>query len=110
MVAAEKATIEKRAELDARKLELRLEQAETEVEASAALQEREIGLTAQRQKVANDISDEHLRLRLIERLPELLAQMPKPEEQRNISIRSDDSMTAVVGGIMEIIDRVRARD
>ncbi len=109
-VAAEKATLAQQAELNRLELEARLEREEIESKGQAKIAERDIEVDARRQKVANDVSEGQLRLHLVEKLPELLERMPKPDEQRNISIRSDDHLAAMVGGIMEIIDKVRARD
>jgi hypothetical protein len=48
--------------------------------------EREVGLLKARRSVENELSEGHVRERLIDRLPEIAAALPKPGEMRTVSI------------------------
>jgi hypothetical protein len=57
--------------------------------AEAARTEREIVVLKSRRAVENDLSEARVKERLIERLPEIAAALPKPEELRAVSITGD---------------------
>jgi hypothetical protein len=57
--------------------------------AEAVRHERELATLKTRRAVENDLSDVFVRARLIERLPEIAAALPKPEELRSVSISGD---------------------
>jgi hypothetical protein len=57
--------------------------------AEAARAEREVAVLKARRAVENDLSEGRVRERLIERLPEIAAALPKPEELRAVSITGD---------------------
>jgi hypothetical protein len=66
---------------------LQLEEARSRADAVRA--EREVALLKARRAVDNELSQEHVRQRLIDRLPEIAAALPRPEELRTVSINSD---------------------
>jgi hypothetical protein len=66
---------------------LQLEEDRSKGEAARA--EREVAVLKSRRAVENDLSEGHVRERLIERLPEIAASLPKPEEFRAVSITGD---------------------
>lgn len=66
---------------------LQLEEERSKAEAARA--EREVAVLKARRAVENDLSEGHVRERLIERLPEIAAALPKPEELRAVSITGD---------------------
>jgi hypothetical protein len=68
---------------------LQLEEERSKAEATRA--EREVAVLKARRAVENDLSEGHLRERLIQRLPEIAAALPKPEELRAVSITGDGS-------------------
>jgi flotillin len=107
-LVSEQSKIEKEAELEKRRLQVRIQQQDLENAAQLRYQEQEIKLDEKRQKVANDLSNERLRMKLIDALPEIAERMPKPDELRNISINGDDSMGALLTGIMQIVDKIGA--
>jgi hypothetical protein len=66
---------------------LQLEEERSKAEAARA--EREVAALKARRAVENDLSEGHVREQLIERLPEIAAALPKPEELRAVSITGD---------------------
>ncbi len=66
---------------------LRLEEERSKADAARA--EREVALLKARRAVENDLSEGRVKERLIERLPEIAAALPKPEELRAVSINAD---------------------
>jgi regulator of protease activity HflC (stomatin/prohibitin superfamily) len=66
---------------------LQLEEERSKAEAARA--EREVAVLRARRAVENDLSEGHVRERLIERLPEIAAALPKPAELRAVSINGD---------------------
>jgi hypothetical protein len=97
-VEQEIAALRRQAELDeARHEQVRretlatLQLEEERSKAAAARAEREVALLRARRAVENDLSEGHVKERLIERLPEIAAALPKPEELRAISLTGDGS-------------------
>jgi hypothetical protein len=68
--------------------------------AEAVRHEREVALLKARRAVENDLSDVFVRARLIERLPEIAAALPKPEEMRSVSIVGDGGGAAPLLGFL----------
>lgn len=58
-------------------------------QAEAVRRERELAALKARRQIENDVSDAHLRARLIARLPEIAQALPKPAELRTVNISSD---------------------
>lgn len=77
-----------------------LQLAEERSKARAARAERRLALQKAERAVANDLSDNHLRSRLIERLPEVAQALPKPEELRTVTILGDGGATAPLVGFL----------
>ena len=68
--------------------------------AAAARAEREVALLRARRAVENDLSEGHVRERLIDRLPEIAAALPKPEELRAVSITGDGGAVGPLLGFL----------
>jgi hypothetical protein len=68
--------------------------------AEAVRRERELALLKAQRAVENDLSEVHVRARLIERLPEIAAALPKPEEMRSVSIGGDGGGAAPLLGFL----------
>jgi SPFH domain/Band 7 family protein len=87
-------------------------QAQAEAEASveelrhkakSAMEERDTIRFRERRAVENDLSESHLRARLIEKLPEIAQAIPAPQELRTLSITSDGASggpTASLAGLL----------
>ena len=68
--------------------------------AEAARAEREAAVLKARRAVENDLSEAHVKGRLIERLPEIAAALPKPEQFRAVSIAADEGGTGPLLGFL----------
>ncbi len=68
--------------------------------AEAVRREREVALLKARRAVENDLSDVFVRARLIERLPEVAAALPKPEQVRSVNIGGDGGGAAPLLGFL----------
>ncbi|MBY0232730.1 MAG: hypothetical protein K2W96_25905, partial [Gemmataceae bacterium] len=96
--------------------ELELERAKTELEqlrreredrdhaARSAREGRDVELFHKRRLAENDISEGHLRARLVERLPEIAAAMPRPEELRQITVNGDNALGGLVAQLMQVVE------
>src|SRR5262249_61409191 len=64
--------------------------------------EAELRFAEARQRIANDTSAENLKGRLIEALPQLAANMPKPDELRAVSIGNggDNQVASLIAQVM----------
>jgi hypothetical protein len=80
---------EARHEQERRRVLAELALEEERSKAEAARGERETALRKARRQVENDLSEVYVRARLVERLPEIAAALPKPEELRAVSIGGD---------------------
>lgn len=75
--------------------------------------EMELGFAATRQQIHNDTTPSHLQALLVERLPEIMAKMPQPQELRTISINgadSQNSLPALITQILTIVEAFRQKD
>ena len=95
-VAQEIESIRRQAGLDEAKQEqerrrtlaaLQLEEERSKADAARA--ERDVALRKARRAVANDLSEARVKERLIDRLPQIAAALPKPEELRTVSVGAD---------------------
>jgi flotillin len=77
-----------------------LELEEERSKAEAVRREREVALLKTRRAVENDLSEVFVKGRLIERLPEIAAALPKPEEMRSVSIGGDGGGAAPLLGFL----------
>ena len=66
----------------------------------------EIETDAARRKVANDVSVEFIKQRLIEILPSIAERLPRPSEMKSISINGVDGLSGLLPALVEIVDRV----
>jgi hypothetical protein len=80
------------------------------LEATNRQAEREIALEAARRKVDNDLSASALQLKLIEHLPVIAEKMPQPKELKSVQIGGADSLGAMIGGLMKVIESMRQAD
>jgi hypothetical protein len=106
-VGQEVESIRRQAKLDEAKQEqewgralaaLRLEEERSKADAARA--ERDVAVLKARRAVENDLSEGRVRERLIERLPEIAAALPKPEELRAVSITPDGGGTGPLLGFL----------
>jgi flotillin len=103
-VRAEQAAAEARRNVEA-------EIAVADLRRAAANRQAEVDLkfAELRQRIANDTSAENLKARLIEALPQLAANMPKPDELRSVSIGNggDSQVASLIAQVMSIVDGFR---
>ncbi len=66
----------------------------------------EIETDAARRKVANDVSVEFIKQRLIEILPSIAERLPRPSEMKSISINGVNGLSGLLPALVEIVDRV----
>jgi hypothetical protein len=66
--------------------------------------ERELELLKLRRQIENDVTDPHLRQRLIDQLPQIAAALPKPDELRAVSIAPGaDGAGALTGFLASVL-------
>ncbi|MGE0432386.1 MAG: SPFH domain-containing protein [Planctomycetota bacterium] len=113
----EKARLEAAAALERQRLQQKLADDELRRDADHKAELRKIELESSRRQVENDVTDGRLRLDLISRLPEIVKQMPKPTEQRNVTIShtggsgapgGGDALSQLVGGLLQLMESMRA--
>lgn len=72
--------------------------------AQAARAERDLTLERTRRQIANEVSDSNVRAQLIERLPEIAASLPKPNELRSVHIAGDGTTLAgLVASVLGVV-------
>ncbi len=90
-----------------------LQREEERSQADAVRAEREVGLLKARRAVENDVSEARVKERLIERLPEIAASLPKPAEMRAISVSADSggagSLLGFIAGALGLTDDARKK-
>jgi flotillin len=96
----------KRAELERVTLGHQIEAESMRFEATNARALAEIETDAARRKVANDVSVEFIKQRLIEILPSIAERLPRPSEMKSISINGVDGLSGLLPALAEIVDRV----
>jgi hypothetical protein len=77
---------------------LQLEEERSKADATRA--ERDVALLKARREVENNLSEGHVKERLIELLPQIAAALPKPEELRAVSISPDGGGTGTLLGFL----------
>ncbi|MBI2900958.1 MAG: hypothetical protein HYY17_12300 [Planctomycetes bacterium] len=93
--------------------ELKLEEAR--LQAANRQAEREVALEGARQKVANDVSSNHLQSRLIETLPAIAEKLPAPKELRSVTFGSagngqeGSALASLVGSVLAVLDAYGVR-
>jgi hypothetical protein len=114
-IEEEMAILQKRVELERAKAEVERSRTAATIEienlkhqAQAARGERDLVLAKVRQEIENSISDASLRARVIGRLPEIAAALPKPDELRAVSVGPDQNGTtsALVGFLASVMQGV----
>jgi hypothetical protein len=77
--------------------------------AQAAVVGREIDAARARRAVENDLSEGHLRARLVAAMPEIAAKLPIPKELKSIQISDGGSpaagITSLVAGLLGLLDQ-----
>jgi len=107
-VAHEKEKLEKESVLSRMRIEMQLIEECMRLEAANRQTEKEIALEAARRKVDNDLSVSALQLRLIENLPAIAEKMPHPKELKSVSIGGNDSLGALIAGLMKVVETMRS--
>jgi hypothetical protein len=85
---------------------LQLEEERSRAESVRA--EREVALLKARRAVENELSEGHVKERLIDRLPEIAAALPKPAELRTVSINGDGGGAGLLGFIASALGLAEA--
>lgn len=95
------------AELERTQLEHGLAAERLRIEAERLRQEQELAFLEGRRRIENERSPESVRLALIEALPAVARELPKPQELRTISIGSDalGALTSALGGMVKSVTR-----
>jgi regulator of protease activity HflC (stomatin/prohibitin superfamily) len=108
-IAHEKEKLEKEAQIARLRLEQELIQEGMRLEARNRQTEKEIAFEAARRKVDNELSAGALQMRLIEMLPSIAEKMPHPKELKSFQLGGTDSLGALVGGLLKLVESVRER-
>ena len=102
-----------RQEQERRRALAALQLEEERSKADAARAEREVALLKARRAVDNDLSEGHVKERLIERLPEIAAALPRPEEFRTVSIGADGGgagpLLGLIAGVLGLAEDARKK-
>lgn len=98
--------IEQEGEIERLKLQQRLTLEALEAEARHALALRELALEEKRQAIANAVSPVQVRARLVERLPEIAAALPRADTQTTVAVGESDRLTGLVRGLLGAVDPV----
>lgn len=106
-ITHEKDKLEKEAALSRMRLEQRLIEEGMTLEAQNRQAERAIALDASRRKVDNDLSAGALQMRLIDALPTIAEKMPHPKELKSFQIGGADSLGAMIGGLLKVLETMR---
>ena len=69
---------------------------------------KELEIEALRRKIANEITDGAVQLKLIESLPAIAEKLPKPDELKTLSIGGQDALAGLVGGLLRMLEALRA--
>jgi regulator of protease activity HflC (stomatin/prohibitin superfamily) len=95
-----------RAELERLRTAAGVERADLVHQAESARKERDVAVLQKRRAVANDLSEALVRQRLIARLPEIAAALPKPDELRAISVGGDGAtpLTGLLAGLLQAVE------
>lgn len=95
-----------RDKLAAAELEARLQRDRQQHDLQVAQEEDRVRFEAERQKIANDLSDTQVRLRAVETIPEVARAMPKPERLESLSIGgggADGSLAGTIAQVMAVL-------
>jgi flotillin len=106
-IAHEREKLEKESALSRLRLEQQLIEEGMRLEAQNRQTEKEIALESARRKVDNDLSVSALQMKLIEYLPMIAEKMPHPKELKTFSIGGSDGLSALIGGLMKVVETMR---
>jgi hypothetical protein len=119
---AEKESVRLQAELDSVRAERERLQAEAEValaelrhQGKSAMEERDLARLRTRREIENDLSENHLRARLLQSLPEIAKALPAPKELRTVAISADGaagptgSLAGLLAGVLALADGMLQR-
>jgi flotillin len=106
-IAHEKEKLEKEAALARLRLEQQLIEEGMRQEAQNRQVEKEIAFEAARRRIDNDLSATALQKQLIEALPSIAEKMPHPKEVRSFQIGGADSLGALVGGLLKLVETMK---
>lgn len=106
--AHEKEKAQREAELRRLMIEQELIEEGMRLEAQNRQQMKELEFEGLRRKIANEITDGAVQLKLIELLPAVAEKMPKPDELKTLSIGGADALTGLVGGLLRMLESLRA--
>ena len=106
-MAHEKDKAQREAELRRLKIEQELIEQGMRQEAQNRQRKQEIEFEALRRKIANEITEGAVQLKLIESLPAIAEKMPKPDELKTLSIGGQDALAGLVGGLLRMLETLR---
>jgi regulator of protease activity HflC (stomatin/prohibitin superfamily) len=106
--AHEREKIERDAELLRLRIEHELVEQGMRLEAQNRQKAKELEFEAARRRVDNELSAGAVQLKLIEALPGIAAQLPKPDELKTLSIGGPDGLATLVGGLLRLVESLRA--
>ena len=105
--AHEKEKAQREAELRRLKLEQQLIEQGMSQEAQNRQRKMDVEIEALRRKVANEITEGAVQLKLIEMLPTIADKLPKPNELKTLSIGGGDALAGLVGGLLKMLEGLR---
>ncbi len=106
--AHEKDKAQREAELRRLRIEQELIEQGMRQEAQNRQRRTDVEIDALRRKVANEISEGAVQLKLIELLPAIAEKLPKPDELKTLSIGGGDALAGLVGGLLRMLEGLRA--
>jgi hypothetical protein len=106
--AHEREKLERDAELMRLRIEHELVEQGMRQEAQNRQTAKEIEFESARRRVDNELSAGAVQLKLIEALPGIAAQLPKPAELKTLSIGGQDGLAAMIGGLLRLVETLRA--
>jgi flotillin len=107
-MAHEKEKAQREAELRRLAIEQELIEEGMRLEAQNRQSHKELEFEALRRKIANEITDGAVQLKLIESLPGIAEKMPKPDELKTFSIGGQDALAGLIGGLLRTLEALRA--
>jgi hypothetical protein len=102
-IAHERHKLALEADLERMRLEHALAQEKLRAEAARVHQEQDIALRAMRRKVENDLSPEAIQLALIEALPAVARELPKPEKSITVGTDAVGALASSIGGLVKVV-------
>jgi flotillin len=92
-----------RAELERARTGAAVEREDLVHHAQSARAEKDVALFKLRRAAENEMSEQFVRARLIERLPEIARELPRPDELRAISVGPDAGGTSLAGVLTALL-------